>query len=336
MRLSNERAQVSLQRLGAMLHDCAFVLDDGRTVTPLYDAPWRGDSGPDFDALPPIIRELGSEWPCVPFGRPDVAPDLPDGWTPADGADLWDDFAHGYGSNHDWTLERLTPSAARALIDYPDGAPIHRLERSVTLLADRAGLDLSLTVVAERDAAVPIGLHPVLAMDGAPPGSFRLSVPATTRAWTFPVEVEPGRSHFAPDQRSVPLGGLEDRTGAPVNARLMPPAGDTEDLLLLTGTGGRVDVMNADKGYGVSVQWEAAQFPGCLLWISNGGRDYYPWNSRVSALGVEPVAAPFDLGLAYAVSDRTPLARASVPTVVQMSSRKPFSTRYRIVVVGTD
>ena len=75
--------------------------------------------------------------------------------------------------------------------------------------------------------------------------------------------------------------------------------------------------------------------PACLLWISNGGRLGYPWLGRVCALGIEPCAAPFDLGPAYAGEADTPLRRAGIRTAVTFSAGVTRRIRYSISVQCT-
>ncbi|MEP3274805.1 MAG: hypothetical protein ABJN26_00740 [Stappiaceae bacterium] len=320
-----------MQRLGAMLHDCAFQPEGTQEVRPLYDAPWRGDSGPEFDAQPPIIQGLGCEWPCVPFGRSGEQLVLPSEWKTGD-TQPWDDWAHGYASNNDWDIEQLDATTLKASIDYPVDTPILRLEREVRLQADRPGLFISLEIHARRETSFPLGLHPVLSMVGAAPGELQLVVPGSTRVWSFPVDVEPGRNHFSPNQQDLPLNGLKDVTDKLADPRFLPPPGQSEDLLLLSGTGGSVGLINPVQGCITTVHWDSGQIPGCLLWISNGGRDYYPWNSRVAALGIEPVVANFDLGMAHSVSSDNPIAQRGIPTTISVGPDRPFKCAYRIEI----
>lgn len=331
MRLTNKYSKVSVQPLGAMLHSCVFRLKNGREVRPLYDAPWREDSGPDFNALPPIIQGLGSEWPCVPFGRPAGNLPLPPEWV-GSGAEAWDNWAHGYSSNSDWQLERLTEGALRATIDYPTNTPIQRLEREVCLLEGSSGLALSLTVYARRETTFPLGLHPILSMEGTDPEALQLIINEDARTWSFPVDVEPGRNHFVPNQQNRPIGAVATCAGGLADIRAMPPEGQTEDLLFLSGTDGVVGLVNRARGCITTIKWDSGQLPGCLLWISNGGRDYYPWNGRVAALGIEPVASAFDLGVTYSLSAETPLSQKGIATAVTVSPGRPLEFKYSITV----
>ena len=333
MKLANHFAEISVQPLGAMLHDCVFRLENGLSVLPLYDAPWRGATGSDFDAQPPIIQQLGSEWPCVPFGRPVANLHLPDEWVTSD-AKPWDNWAHGYSANHDWVLEQQSDTLGTATIDYPDNSPVAKLEREVGLMEDRPGLALSLTIKTRRKISLPLGLHPILSMAGAAPGALSLQVAETARVWSFPIDVEPGRSHFVPNQQKQALDNMQTYAGDVADVRVLPPvgSGSSEDLLLLTDTGGLVGLVNPIQGCITTIQWDSAQIPGCILWISNGGRDYYPWNSRVAALGIEPVAAAFDLGMGHSLSQHTPLARNGIATAISVTPEHPFQCHYQILI----
>lgn len=187
--------------LGAVLHDCIFRLD-WRDVRPLYDAPCRGETGPDFKALPPIIQSLGSDWPCVPPGRPPDPMTLPAGWAPSD-AQPWGTWTHGYASNHEWKIARLGDCALRAVIPYPQTTLILRLERTVHLSDDRPGLTLSLTVHARRETRFPQGLNPVMSKEGAALGAMRLRLADDPRGWSFPSRLSRAETTLRPTRWTV-------------------------------------------------------------------------------------------------------------------------------------
>jgi hypothetical protein len=58
-----------------MLAPVRFDLPDGRSVQPMHIPPWANENrSPD---LPPILRGLRGEWPCVPFGAGTASADNP-------------------------------------------------------------------------------------------------------------------------------------------------------------------------------------------------------------------------------------------------------------------
>lgn len=84
----------------------------------------------------------------------------------------------------------------------------------------------------------------------------------------------------------------------------------------------------AQEGY----VWFAIRDPRVLrntvLWISNGGRHYPPWNGRhVNVLGVEDVTAYFHEGVAASAADN-PLSQAGHPTAIRLDPDRPLSVRH--------
>jgi hypothetical protein len=314
--------------LGAMLGPVEFDLG-GKRVRPLAIAPWADDAPSALATIPPILRSLRGEWPCVPFGSDEPPPGLPDAWRDSAGKRPdWHQDSHGFGANHEWSLVEQSEHAAVLAIDYPSTHPIARLTRHVSCDLGAPRLRLRLIVEAREDVAMPIGLHPVFRLP-ANAGGARLVLPPQTRCWSFPVEVEPGKTAAQPDQRDVAPEHLLDRDGAPLNFRDLPLAEDSEDLLLLTKTGGQITLENHAEGYAAGLNWDAGALPSCSLWLSNRGRGFYPWNSRFTAIGIEPVAASFDLGPSWAEGDN-PLHRAGVPTSVRLRRGQPWSIEYSI------
>ena len=84
-------------------------------------------------------------------------------------------------------------------------------------------------------------------------------------------------------------------------------------------------------GFQVRLSWNSVHFPSVLLWISNRGRNYAPWNSRHVALGIEPVCSAFDLGPAVSTAPN-PIRDAGVATAMDFTPDRIFTTIYRIAV----
>ncbi len=61
-----------------------------------------------------------------------------------------------------------------------------------------------------------------------------------------------------------------------------------------------------------------------VLWLSNGGRHYAPWNGRhCNVLGLEEVTSYFHLGIAESTRPN-PLSRAGIPTSVMLTPKTPY------------
>jgi|LGOV01.1.fsa_nt_gb galactose mutarotase-like enzyme len=332
MRLKNEDITLDVQSLGAAVVGCTFRLPNGETVNPFFANPWQDDSETELSTLPPLLRNLSGEWPCVPFGTPSIRQGLPSDWQLDEATGDWNAEAHGFGSHHDWDLEKLDNTCLRAEISYPVSSPVRRLTRTIRLDPGRLRLNFSLQIDVRETVRLPIGVHPVFDLSHSAPESCQLRVKGAGTVWTFPMDTEPGRSHFAPDQRGASIGRLHSIDGKIFDATQVPFSAPCEDLLMLTNPNGCVTLELPNKGYAVSVEWDPSTFPSCVLWYSNGGRQEYPWNGRIQAIGIEPVAAPFDLGLQQCLSDKNPLKAANVQSSILIEANTAWETEYSITL----
>ena len=346
IRIESVHGRAEIHPLGAMIGPVRFRPDlaKPREIDPFFIAPWSDDEGPAHDALPAIMRRMRGEWPCVPFGnahperalRTDLPPDwrIDPSWRKSDG----DACFHGFGAHNAWRLKLTSARSATAEIHYPPEHPIELLERRVTWRENEPALDFELEILPRRSCRLPIALHPVFRLPplrgGKPQVALDFSHPA--RAWTFPAALEPGRTLLVPNQQGTPVGAVRDIHATARNLRALPFEQPSEELVLLTGTAGRVTLTNFAEAYAVTVSWDSDVLPSCLVWISNGGRLEYPWLGRVCALGIEPCAAPFDLGPAYAGDADTPLRRAGIPTDLAFQAKTKRRIQYSIAVHAAD
>ena len=320
------RGALTVQRLGAMLAPVTFALADGRQVSPLHIAPWAGE--PEAQEQPGILRRMRGDWPCAPFGYSVESEGWAADWAATMGPAEADEEVHGYCSNHDWRWREAPDGSLRLSIDYPAASPIARVERSVTPDSNAAAVDLEFSIIVRRRCRLPIGLHPVFRLPNQA-GAARLELGRFDCARTYPGTVEPSAPMFAMNQIFHDLAAVPGRDGKTIDASRLPFAADTEELLQIEGLNGSVALANDAEGYRVRLTWRTEHFPSLLLWISNRGRKFAPWNGRHLALGIEPVCSPFGLGPATAVADN-PIARSGVPTAREFSPDAPFATRYRI------
>ena len=317
---------LAVQRLGAMLAPVTFLLDDGRQVSPLHVAPWAGEAG--TESLPGILRRLRGEWPCVPFGYSVPADGWPAEWAPFLGPPADGEEVHGHCANQEWRWLPDDGGSLRLGLDYPEGSPVARVERSITPDPDAPAIDLTFTIAVRRPCRLPIGLHPVFRLPRHAAGA-QLELGAFASGRTYPGTVEPGAALFAADRRFEDLGAVPARTGGVVDAASLPFAYDVEELLQIDGLPGSASLANRAEGYRVRLSWQAEHFPSLLLWYSNRGRKAAPWNGRHLAIGIEPICSPFGLGPETAEADN-PVAASGVPTALAFMPETPFTTRYRI------
>jgi hypothetical protein len=310
-----------------MIGPATFVLRDGRQAQPFQVAPWTFE--PEAADLPPILRRLRGEWPCVPFGV-DAARELPPGWSATGETITGGEPIHGRGSHEEWCFLDAPEGSIVLGIDYPERHPIRSLVRRITPDPGAAAVDFELEVIPRRSCALPIALHPTFRMPRSP-GALRIEPGAYDHVRTYPVTVEPGASLFPEDVCFERLDEAPTRGGGVVDASRLPFRREVEELLLLVDCSGSVALCDDENEWRVQMSWNPRHFPCLQLWISNKGRRQHPWSGRHLALGVEPVCSAFDLGPAVSNAPN-PISAAGAPTTHQFSPDERFATHYRIAV----
>jgi len=333
--LDGPHAAVDVQALGGMLGPATFRLPDGRTLSPMYRAPWHGETGLHLDDSP-LLRYLNGEWLCAPFGPTTPPSDLPLGWaTRADGAfDADRGCDHGWTANHPWTLVGRDDSKLHLAIEPPPDHVLARVERVVHLVATHPGVDVVTTLHPRRDATVPVALHPTFAV---PAGGVELRPGPCRAIHAYPVAPVPGVTRLHPGGRAATLGALPATDGTTLDLRRLPLPGDTEELLQLEDVQPpftlrwRQDSSETNRdaaAIDLVLDWDADTLPDLMLWVSQRGRKHAPWNGRNVALGVEPCASCFDLTRVADPASDHPLAkrrgvvlRAGAPLALRWSLR---------------
>ena len=308
-----------------------FRLPDGRSVNPFHEAPWIASGRA---AEPPALANLRGDWPCLPFGRPYVAADgLPEPWATAAERPLptgplgeSDRMLHGYGANADWSLVSNADGALVVGLDYPGDSLLRRVTKTVRPVPGMAAIDVSVEIVARRSCALPFGFHPNFALRGAP-GSFRIEPGAFRFGLVHP---DPNAvTHTLPGARFDSLAQVPLRVGGAGRFDLLPFADNREEILQLCGLETGMRLIDSDARVAWSLTWDTRQLPSCLLWMSNRGRSFAPWNSENLCVGVEAVASAFDLGSAVALADN-PLAADGIRTAVTLDAAAPTTLSYRL------
>jgi hypothetical protein len=307
--------EATAQSLGGMLAPVRFELGGGRTVSPLYVAPWGDD-----ERWPGLLRALRGEWPCLPFGMVRAPDALPSGFETRNATDVWD---HGYGANHMWRRVEQTAHRLSLRIDYPSEGEIESLERTIEADPDAPALIVSVTVHARRDVVLPFALHPTFAI---PDEGIEVLACPHEAIHSYPVPQEPGVSRILPNRSFASLKAIPTATGL-MDATRLPLPENTEELLQMAGCRPPFVLRYTAQQADVLLDWNPEDLPDALLWISNGGRAYEPWSGRNFALGVEPAQSFFDLGrVAMPPADHPLAARKGLA----FSAGVPRTISYRL------
>lgn len=304
--ISWDRGQARVFAVGAALHDLVFRLDDGLTVAPLAEAPWIGEPSVMTDAaVPAHLRQLGGEWPCVPFGTTAIDP-----------------RHHGFGTDNSWHVAELSEGVIALAIDYPQVHPVKRLERRLAGVPGEPAIDIELMVEARADCVLPVGLHPIFRLAGEgrrlqlDPGPF-------ARGRTFPKVFEPGVSQVKPAVEFSSLDAVLLAGGGTASVS-HPPSGLREEIFQIADASGSVRLDYAEDGYQARLDWNTDDFPSLVIWLSDRGRSAFPWSNRFRGIGIEPVNGFFDdISLALHAPQNLSLGR-------RFAAGEKWSTQYRI------
>jgi len=264
---------------------------------PLHAAPWRDEPEVQADpSIPLVDKRLAGDFLCMPFGRDDVGTDPP----------------HGYPANAPWQVIRTDVAEAHLRLSVPvRGATLDKHLRIV-------GAALYQTHRIEGgQGGVSFAHHPMSRMaEGG-----RLSFSAKRAVLTDPVAQYPGHNLWALNQTRPDLH-LACEDGGDWDLRTYPAGHPVEDFcVLVEARGARIGwtilMRNAEDDMLVVLK-DARMMPVTMLWVSNGGRDFPPWNGRhKGVIGIEDGCTAGGTGLA-AAQGKNRLTAMGVPSVLAL------------------
>lgn len=317
-RLAWAHGHVMVRAVGGMIAPICFDLGGGHSISPLHVAPWRG--GP-ADGLSPLMAGLRGEWPCLPFGPARAPANLPADWRARPPDDGWD---HGYCANHAWTPVKSSSDVLSMAIDLPADYPVARLERTIRPDAASPAVEVELIIHPRRDALIPFALHPTF---WVPASGVELVGGRYASVHTYPMQAEPGVSRLQPNRHALSLQKLPVAGGGMLNITWLPLPFKTEELLQIADCKPPFILRYRGQQAEVLLDWDTAQLPDALLWVSNGGRAGAPWSGVHYALGIEPTNSCFDLSRVAVPPDEHPLAKRSG---LSLQAGVPMHIAYRL------
>jgi hypothetical protein len=293
---------------------------DGRVVAPFHRAPWANEPGPvagTEDA--PHLARMSGDFFCAPFGLSDVEPAPAHGWTANAPWQLLGSTDIGKGVKATFVLDRRVMGA--------------RVLKELTLRDGHPFL-YQRHVFEHGSGDISVSNH---AMVGLPNGG-RLSFSAKRWAETPDTAVEPdpakGRSILAYPARSADLGAFPLADGGRADLTTYPIGDRHEDFVMLIEAEGSPlgwsAVLRPEEGDVALMLKDPARLPATMLWFSNGGRDYPPWNGRHRhVLGVEDACAYSVHGHRASISPN-PLDALGIPTAIRLDPDGAVEVRHVI------
>lgn len=317
-RLANTTVDAFVTEQGGHLGPVTFHTSAG-DIQPFAVAPW-GTETRDA-ATPPLLRTLRGDFFCAPFGG---------NGTP------WGSERHpphGETAGHRWQLQALdTPAPGRVRLEAEMNTTVRpgRVRKVIELREGETNVYCRHHVQG-MSGPMCLGHHAMLQFP-AEAGAGRIAVSPFRRGQVCPLPFEdPARGGYSSlltgarfrDLRHVPLaqGGHADLTCYPAREGY-------EDLVMISARVRPVVAWTTVAFPAQGYLWFALKDPTVLastvLWHSNGGRHYPPWNGRHRhVLGLEEVTSYFHFGLAESAAEN-PVSKAGIPTVLRLRRDRPL------------
>lgn len=313
------RVSFSITPHGGHLSQVRFRLGN-KIVEPFSTAPWCGR--PEVKKTIPLLRELRGDFFCMPFG--DGPPWRGEAHPP-----------HGQTANDKWHIQ--SADGQRIVATMQTKVRAGKITKTIEARADETNL-YQLHELEGFKGRMCLGHHAMLDFNRNGPG--RISMSKLKLAQVLPAPFEnPAQGGYSSLKQgawfrrldSVPLA-----VGGKTDLSRFPAREGFEDLVMIhhkqTDDFAWSAVVFPEKNF----IWFALKNPrhlaSTVLWHSNGGRHYPPWNGRHrGVLGIEDVTAYFHLGLAASLADN-PWQDKGVATSIAFKSGKSTVIPYIIGV----
>lgn len=251
---------------------------DGRRIAPLHTAPWVTDAPIDREAAVfPTEQALSGDFLCAPFCASDVESGPLHGWT----------------ANAPWKLTAQSAGSDTAEATYTLSQPVMGAEVTKRFRL-RAGEPFLYVAhqFAGGEGSIPVSHHAMIRV------TDKAAISYSPKAMVFtgdaPPESDParGRSLLTYPCQGSDIGAVPLAAGGTIDVRTYPVAERHEDVVELieapTNTLGWTAVVREAEDDVVLLLKDSRVLPQTTLWMSNGGRDYAPWNGRhTGVLGIE-------------------------------------------------
>lgn len=316
-KLSSRAVEAAVTRLGGHLAPVTFRLGR-RTVKPFSIAPWAEEKV--ADSTPAILRSLRGDFFCAPFGGNET-PFHEEKHPP-----------HGDSANARWKFESCDEDASILHLSLETRSRPGRIDKLIGLKRDEPNL-YCRHVISQMEGPMSFGHHAMLKF---PRSGGILSTSRILYGQVAPLPLESpangGYQCLKPGSRITRLDRVATVDGKRVDIRKYPARQGFEDLVMLVHESEPDFAWTAVTFPKERYVWFSLKDPGVLrstvLWISNGGRHYAPWNGRhLGVMGIEDVTSYFHYGLAESARSN-PVNRAGFPTCVTLSKERPLTISY--------
>lgn len=289
-RLAADRVELFVTEIGGHMAPVNFKLG-ARTVQPFLIAPWVEEVvASDTEE---VLKGLRGDFFCMPFG---------DRYMPDDG-NVYP--LHGESATRVWKLDGIEQTADRSELRASMEWSVRpgSVTKSVTVVEGQPAV-YTRHIVSGVTGAFSYGMHPTLQLPDRE-GCALVSVSPFELGEVCPYPFE-----------NPELGGYQAlKVGAIFNNLSLVPRmdGTQADLTRYPSRKGYEDFVMMRTRQDLAFGWAAVSVPSegyvwvslkdpkvlpvSLMWMSNAGRHYAPWNGRnVGVIGMEEAAVQLPLG----------------------------------------
>jgi hypothetical protein len=157
------------------------------------------------------------------------------------------------------------------------------------------------------------------------PGNFKFGL-------TYPGLVLEGKTLGAIGKKFYSIEEIPGFTNEIVDISQPPFSGNYEDLFQLCGIDGTMIIENYEDNYSFKMEWNKEHFTSVLMWLSNKGREEYPWNSEHITFGLEPITSTFGLSVDMSNNPKNPINAMGVKTSIQFKKNEKWKTEYNFSI----
>jgi len=313
-RIATREVEAFVTETGGHLGPVTFRLGK-KTIQPYAIAPWAQETTPA--EMPPMLKALRGDFFCLPFGG---------NATPFQGEQH---PPHGDTANLPWTLAAAEPG--RLHLRMQTQSRQGQVDKHITLQRGHTAV-YERHIISGMSGPMSFGHHAMLQFPDTP-GSGLLTTSRFRRGHVSPLPLEQpserGYSCLRPGAVFHSLDHVPTLSGESADLSRYPARRGFEDLVLLDADERQRFAWTAVTFPVEGYVWFALKDPRVLrqtiLWLSNGGRHYPPWNGRhINVLGLEEVTSYFHYGLAESAL-KNPLSTEGRITCHQLDPEVPLA-----------
>lgn len=297
-----------------------IVQSDNSVLRPLHSAPWLTEPADNLpEGVTPGLARLSGDFLCAPFSLNDIEPAPGHGWT----------------ANSPWTVidSRAIEDGWQATLQLDRKVFGATIIKRMTLRDDHPFL-YQEHELRGGSGPLPVAHHVMSRMAGDGLLSFSPKRAAVTPDASLEPDPTRGTYLLAYPARSEDVTRFPAKDGTTIDLTQYRAQDYREDFVVLVEAAhegpGWTTLARRQEGDLVLVLKDPRQLPVTMLWMSNGGRSYAPWNNRhLGVLGIEDARTA--VGHASSAGDNF-VSREGVPTTFALSEDGVVSFRHVIGV----